>query len=69
MSLSQSFQIWQRARGLTMQSMFIRTMAQMSRLHCTADMISAMALSVQEFMHHITMNAHIWMAWRILISF
>lgn len=44
MSLSQSFQIWQRARGLTMQSMFIRTMAQMSRLHCTADMISVMGL-------------------------
>ena len=36
-----------------MQSMFIRTMAQMSRLHCTADMISAMALSVQGFMHRI----------------
>ena len=52
-----------------MQSMFIRTTALMLRQHCTADMIFVMGLSVQEFMHHITMNAHIWMAWRILISF
>lgn len=43
-SLLQSFQIWQRARGLTMQSMFIRTTAQMSRQHCTADMIFVMGL-------------------------
>lgn len=69
MSLLQSFQIWQRARGLTMQSMFIRTTALMLRQHCTADMISVMGLLVQEFMHRITMSAHTWMAWRILISF
>ena len=36
--------------------------------HCTADMISVMGLSVQEFMHRITMSAHTWMAWRIHIS-
>ena len=55
--------------NLTMQSMFIRTTALMLRQHCTVDMISVMGLLVQEFMHRITMSAHIWMAWRILISF